>query len=212
MNVVSLLIHSRPGWNNQIKDQLSKLAGTEIHACTQDTRWVVTAESDSSDTLAETILQMQNIEGVLSAAVVYSAVDTEDSSGCGTAIKLSRRAFLKASAIASVTALAGVSSSFPVIASNRDMIRWDKAPCRFCGVGCSVLVGVQNGRVVATQGDPESPVNRGLNCIKGYFLSKIMYGDDRLTKPLLRMNDGVYSKTGEFTEITSDNLISGKLR
>ena len=31
-------------------------------------------------------------------------------------------------------------------------IRWDKAPCRFCGTGCSVLVGTQNGRVVATQG------------------------------------------------------------
>jgi nitrate reductase NapA len=37
----------------------------------------------------------------------------------------------------------------------------------------------QDGRVVATQGDPEAPVNRGLNCIKGYFLSKIMYGKDR---------------------------------
>ena len=117
MNVVSLLIHSRPGWNNQIENQLSNLAGTEIHACTQDTRWVVTVESDSDDTLSQTILQMQNIEGVLSAAVVYSAMDTEVSSRCGTTIKLSRRAFIKASAIASATALAGVSASFPVIAS-----------------------------------------------------------------------------------------------
>ncbi len=66
-------------------------------------------------------------------------------------------------------------------------VRWDKAPCRFCGTGCAVMVGVQDGRVVATQGDPEAPVNRGLNCIKGYFLSKIMYGEDRLTRPLLRM-------------------------
>jgi nitrate reductase NapA len=43
--------------------------------------------------------------------------------------------------------------------------------------------GLQDGRVVATQGDPDAPVNRGLNCIKGYFLSKIMYGEDRLTQP-----------------------------
>jgi anaerobic selenocysteine-containing dehydrogenase len=62
------------------------------------------------------------------------------------------------------------------------IVRWDKAPCRFCGTGCAVMVGVQDGRVVATQGDPEAPVNRGLNCIKGYFLSKIMYGKDRLTR------------------------------
>jgi anaerobic selenocysteine-containing dehydrogenase len=83
-------------------------------------------------------------------------------------------------------------------------VRWDKAPCRFCGTGCSVLVGVQNGRVVATQGDPDAPVNRGLNCIKGYFLSKIMYGEDRLTRPLLRMKDGKYDKDGEFTPISWD--------
>ncbi|MCW1890883.1 hypothetical protein OK016_23485 [Vibrio chagasii] len=63
-------------------------------------------------------------------------------------------------------------------------ITWDKAPCRFCGTGCSVLVGTSNGKVVATQGDPEAPVNKGLNCIKGYFLQKIMYGKDRLEQPL----------------------------
>ena len=37
---------------------------------------------------------------------------------------------------------------------------------RFCGTGCSVLVGVQDGRVVATRVIPDSPVNRGLNCIR----------------------------------------------
>ncbi|WP_031817592.1 periplasmic nitrate reductase subunit alpha, partial [Vibrio parahaemolyticus] len=70
--------------------------------------------------------------------------------------------------------------------------------------GCSVLVGTQNGKVVATQGDPEAPVNKGLNCIKGYFLSKIMYGQDRLTQPLLRMKDGKYHKDGEFTPVSWD--------
>ena len=75
---------------------------------------------------------------------------------------------------------------------------------RFCGTGCSVLVGTQNGKVVATQGDPEAPVNKGLNCIKGYFLSKIMYGEDRLTQPLLRMKDGKFDKNGEFQPISWD--------
>ncbi|MGS0730220.1 molybdopterin-dependent oxidoreductase, partial [Shewanella sp. 0m-11] len=90
-------------------------------------------------------------------------------------------------------------------AEQKDSIKWDKAPCRFCGVGCSVLVGTDNGKVVATKGDPESPVNKGLNCIKGYFLSKIMYGKDRLTTPLLRMTDGQYDKEGEFTPISWDS-------
>ena len=54
------------------------------------------------------------------------------------------------------------------------------------------MVGVKEGKVVATHGDTLAEVNRGLNCIKGYFLSKIMYGGDRLTKPLLRKNNGKF--------------------
>ncbi|MEW6690608.1 MAG: nitrate reductase catalytic subunit NapA, partial [Pseudomonadota bacterium] len=88
------------------------------------------------------------------------------------------------------------------LAQQKDDIRWDKAPCRFCGTGCSVLVGTKDARIVATQGDPDAPVNRGLACIKGYFLSKIMYGEDRLKRPLLRMKDGKYDKAGEFTPIS----------
>jgi nitrate reductase NapA len=41
-----------------------------------------------------------------------------------------------------------------------------------------------------------------LNCIKGYFLSKIMYGEDRLTQPLMRKKDGVFAKDGEFTPVS----------
>ena len=83
-----------------------------------------------------------------------------------------RRDFLKAQALAASAAAAGI----PIVAeaakdapaaSAATGVRWDKAPCRFCGTGCSVMVGVQDGKVVATQGDPEAPVNRGLNCIKG---------------------------------------------
>ncbi|MBC7004701.1 nitrate reductase catalytic subunit NapA [Photobacterium sp. BZF1] len=123
-------------------------------------------------------------------------------------MKCSRRKFIKAQAAASAAAAAGI--SIPVVASNvvtdasKTQITWEKAPCRFCGVGCSVNVGVKDDKVVATHGDIKSPVNRGLNCVKGYFLSKIMYGDDRLTQPLLRMKDGKYDKEGDFTPISWD--------
>jgi nitrate reductase NapA len=118
---------------------------------------------------------------------------------------MNRRDFLKANAAAAAAASIGVPLAAPKDAGAADAgIRWDKAPCRFCGTGCSVLVGVRNGRVVATQGDPDAPVNKGLNCIKGYFLSKIMYGEDRLTTPLLRKKGGKYDKNGEFTKVSWD--------
>jgi nitrate reductase NapA len=120
---------------------------------------------------------------------------------------LTRRDFIKAQAAAAAAAVAGI--DLPATAATQGptpssafAIRWDKAPCRFCGTGCGVLVGTKDGRVVATQGDPDAPVNRGLACVKGYFLSRIMYGSDRLTTPLLRKRNGVYDKNGEFTPVS----------
>ena len=120
---------------------------------------------------------------------------------------LSRRAFLKAQAVSAAAAAANV--SLPASAQNLPagpdiQLQWSKAPCRFCGTGCGVMVGVKDGRVVATHGDMKAEVNRGLNCVKGYFLSKIMYGADRLTEPMLRMKGGQFAKDGDFQPVSWD--------
>ncbi len=119
-----------------------------------------------------------------------------------------RRDFLKAKAAAMGAAAGGM--ALPAAAANLvtdrndTQLAWDKAACRFCGTGCSVMVGTKDGRVVATHGDIKSEVNRGLNCVKGYFLSKIMYGHDRLTQPLLRKANGKFDKNGEFAPVSWD--------
>src|SRR5215208_1854003 len=123
-------------------------------------------------------------------------------------MSLSRRELLKAQAAAVAAAAAGIAvpaAAQPVAGGVGALeIKWSKAPCRFCGTGCGVMVGVKAGKVVATHGDTLAEVNRGLNCIKGYFLSKIMYGGDRLTTPLLRKKGGVFAKDGELTPVTWD--------
>lgn len=118
-----------------------------------------------------------------------------------------RREFIRNTAAATAAMVAGV--PLPGVAqqpaSPQDPgVKWSKAPCRFCGTGCGVTVGVKDNRVIATHGDVQAEVNKGLNCVKGYFLSKIMYGEDRLTKPLLRMKDGRYDKNGEFQPVSWD--------
>ena len=121
---------------------------------------------------------------------------------------INRRDVLKAKAASAAAAVAGI--ALPAQAANvvtdrkASELTWSKAACRFCGTGCSVMVAVKDGRVVATHGDAKSEVNRGLNCVKGYFLSKIMYGKDRVTQPLLRMRDGRYHKEGAFTPVSWD--------
>jgi nitrate reductase (cytochrome) len=120
---------------------------------------------------------------------------------------ITRRDFIRNNAVA-FAAAGAMPLHFAAQASNvvtdaaDAKLAWHKAPCRFCGTGCGVSVAVKDNRVIATHADALSEVNRGLNCVKGYFLSKIMYGEDRLTQPLLRMKNGEYNKFGEFTPVS----------
>ena len=129
-----------------------------------------------------------------------------------TTENVDRRQFLKLEAAAMAAPAAGLPA--PAAAANlitdraTTELKWDKAACRFCGTGCSVMVATKDNRVVATHGDIKSEVNRGLNCVKGYFLSKIMYGQDRLTQPLLRKKNGQYDKNGEFTPVSWDEAFT----
>lgn len=80
-------------------------------------------------------------------------------------------------------------------------VTWSKAPCRFCGTGCGVMVGVQDGRIVAVAGDLQNPVNKGQLCVKGYHLPFILYGEDRLKKPMIRID-------GKLTEASWTDALS----
>jgi len=121
---------------------------------------------------------------------------------------VSRRDFLKQSLIvssATATGLLPVSEvANAAVKSAESGWRWDRGVCRFCGVGCGIQVATENGKIVATKADADAPVNRGLNCVKGYFNGKILYGKDRLTQPLLRMKNGRYDKQGEFMPVSWD--------
>jgi len=59
---------------------------------------------------------------------------------------------------------------FQVFTGSDKDLSWDKAPCRFCGTGCSVMVGVKDGVIMAVKDDSESSVNQGALCIEGYAL------------------------------------------
>jgi len=118
---------------------------------------------------------------------------------------LTRRDFLKTSAATATATAAGIAVPVAALAKSKEAdadVQWDKAVCRFCGTGCGIMVATKEGRIVATKGDPDAPVNRGLNCIKGYFNGKIQYGKDRLTRPLMRMKDGKFDKQGKFQPVS----------
>ena len=84
---------------------------------------------------------------------------------------------------------------------------WRKTPCRLCGVGCGLLVGIQNGRAVAVKGDPESTVSNGLACAKGYYSVQALYGQDRITRALIRRDQAlVAAPIGEALDLVARQL------
>ncbi|MFO0675322.1 MAG: molybdopterin-dependent oxidoreductase [Polyangiaceae bacterium] len=112
---------------------------------------------------------------------------------------MERRDVLRAAAMAAATAAAqrlalgdlrsaAAAPSDPLQDRYPPSVKFDKAPCRFCGTGCHVQVGVEKGRVVSIAGDSRAEVNKGLLCVKGYHVGLALYGADRLTRPLLRKN------------------------
>ncbi|MBW2178694.1 MAG: molybdopterin-dependent oxidoreductase, partial [Deltaproteobacteria bacterium] len=109
-------------------------------------------------------------------------------------MKLDRRSFIKlmamnSAATAAATLFPGVSfGAWSTTEMASGGIVWKKTPCRFCGTGCSLLVGVSGDRAVAVKGDPNSTVNKGLCCVKGYHSIQILYGKDRIQKALVRKN------------------------
>ena len=125
-----------------------------------------------------------------------------------------RREFLKKLALSAAAATAASLVPGVVFGGWRETdaedgdIQWRKTPCRFCGVGCGLLVGVAAGRAVAVKGDPASPVNRGLCCVKGYHSVQALYGKDRLTKAMVR-------KGGELVEVPIGealDLVAAKMK
>ena len=98
---------------------------------------------------------------------------------------ISRRNLIKTSLAASAAAAAGITlgckkkeavqepvKQAPVetnkIVSTQEVDKWVKGVCRMCGTGCSIYVGVKNGKMVAIKGNVDSKTNtKGFLCIKG---------------------------------------------
>jgi formate dehydrogenase alpha subunit len=70
-----------------------------------------------------------------------------------------------------------------------------RSVCGYCGVGCSVDVAADAGRVLRISGHTDAAVNKGHLCAKGRYAHGWARSPERLTRPLLREEDG-------FREIT----------
>jgi formate dehydrogenase major subunit len=113
---------------------------------------------------------------------------------------VSRRGFLKISG--AILAASGIGVSLkPVSAYAQPLkIKYAKETttiCPYCSVGCSIIVSTRDGKVINTEGDPDSPINRGSLCSKGGSIYQMAVNKNRLDKPLYRAPN-----SAEWKEVT----------
>jgi formate dehydrogenase major subunit len=61
-----------------------------------------------------------------------------------------------------------------------------RSVCPYCGVGCGQRVWHSDGKILAIDGDPESPISQGTLCPKGSASHQLLTHAGRLTRVLYR--------------------------
>ena len=72
------------------------------------------------------------------------------------------------------------------LSARTDGIEVARSVCPYCGVGCGQRVWHKDGKLVAIDGDPESPINQGTLCPKGSASHQLLTHAARLTRVLYR--------------------------
>lgn len=71
MNICGILVHAHPEGFDAVRGRLLGIPGVEIHGVSEEGRAVVTLEEDDEDRMAESMMAIQTLEGVLSASLIY---------------------------------------------------------------------------------------------------------------------------------------------
>ena len=71
MNISGVLVHARPRHIEALTRRLDAIEGIEVHAVTDAGKIVITIEKADDRGMSESVLQLQNLDGVLNASVIY---------------------------------------------------------------------------------------------------------------------------------------------
>ena len=74
MNIVGILINTLPNYTNRVLQNLKNL-NIEVHGVNEKSQIVITLEQETDEMLTAQLTKVQQIYGVLTAAMVYHHVD-----------------------------------------------------------------------------------------------------------------------------------------
>ncbi len=71
MNISGVLVKAYPENLVTIEKALATMSGVEVHGNNDDGRIVITVEDVSANNISDTLVEIQSVPGVLSAAMIY---------------------------------------------------------------------------------------------------------------------------------------------
>ena len=71
MNVCSVIVHAKPENCGVVRTQLEAFPGVEVHGGEQEGKLIVTVEDADNDTVADTMMAFNKVEGVVSSTLIY---------------------------------------------------------------------------------------------------------------------------------------------
>ena len=71
LHIAGIVVHAAPQGAQRVADAIGAMPGAEVHAASRDGKLVVTLEASSAREIASRIEQIQGLEHVMSAALVY---------------------------------------------------------------------------------------------------------------------------------------------
>lgn len=74
-HITSLVVHAAPSAVAQITADIEALAGADIHAISDQAKFVVTLEGESQASILKNIEAINALNGVLSSSLVYHQVE-----------------------------------------------------------------------------------------------------------------------------------------
>ncbi|MDP2824736.1 MAG: chaperone NapD [Sulfuritalea sp.] len=77
MNISSAIVHPRPGDVALVQAGLATLAGVEVHGISPEGKMIVTIETEDDGSNAATYQLIGQLDGVMSAAMVYHQTESE---------------------------------------------------------------------------------------------------------------------------------------
>ena len=130
-----------------------------------------------------------------------------------TTRKISRREFIEAGLLSAVSL-----SNLNILKKKKDIIippgvkerkvdKWVYSTCGYCSVGCSIMIGLSNGKAIKVKGNESHPTNKGKLCIKGHTEYLLYSTKGRAESPLIKAGGGFRSVSwDESLKIMSDKF------